>query len=53
VEEWLANIKMSQYWEVFRDNGFDSLETLSGLDNTMLEAIASKWWVIGYCYVKK
>lgn len=42
MEEWLASIKMSQYWKVFRDNGFDLLETLPDLDDSMLEAIEIK-----------
>lgn len=33
---------MGQYWEVFRDNGFDLLETLPGLDESTLEAIGIK-----------
>lgn len=42
VEEWLASIKMGQYWETFRDNGFDLLETLTGVDDSVLESIGIK-----------
>lgn len=39
VEDWLKLMKMDRYWPAFRDNGYDIMDAIVGLDETTLNLL--------------
>jgi hypothetical protein len=42
VKEWLMSIKIEQYWNDFKETGYDIIEIVKDLDDGMLDALPKK-----------
>jgi hypothetical protein len=42
VEEWLTLIKMEQYWQDFKETGYNFMEIVKDLDDGMLDLLPKK-----------
>jgi len=45
VEEFLKQLKLQRYWDVFKDNGFEELDMLKYLDANTLKEM---WILLGH-----
>lgn len=39
AEEWLKSFKLERYWDTFRDNGYDFMETITELNDATLDLL--------------
>jgi hypothetical protein len=39
VEDWLNGIGLARYWSAFRDNGYNLMNALVGLDEVTLDVL--------------
>jgi hypothetical protein len=42
VEDWLNSMELSRYWDTFKDNGYDIMGAVAGMNEATLDSLGIK-----------